>query len=233
MHDGKGRGDDGPTAAVAWGDLRRTTPFSRVFGLDRGRCIDRYYIEGFLDAHRTDIRGRVLEVEDGTYTAKFGGPAVTRSDVLHLEPGARHATICADLARAEDAIASDAFDCIILTQTLQFIFDVSAAVRNLHRILAPGGVLLATVPGVSQISRYDMDRWGDLWRFTDLSARKALETAFRPDLTAVGVRGNVLACTAFLHGLAEQELTRNELDAVDPDYQLLLVMRAQKEACPA
>ena len=32
-------------------------------------------------------------------------------------------------------------------------------------IAEPGGSLLLTVPGISQIARYD-DHWGDYWRFT-------------------------------------------------------------------
>lgn len=215
--------------SVDFGSLRRTSPVSRVFGFDRGRCIDRYYIENFLDAHHADIKGRVLEAADNAYTTKFGGEAVTCSDVLHVQEGAKYATVCADLTCAEDVIADNTYDCIILTQTLHVIFDLIAAVRNIHRILKPGGVLLASLPGISQVSRYDMDRWGDMWRFTDLSARKLMETVFCPEKVSVDIHGNVLTSVAFLHGLAEHELTKDELDEVDVDYQLLLTVRAQKE----
>jgi len=49
----------------------------------------------------------------------------------------------------------------------------------------------------------------------------------------VAIHGNVLATTAFLHGLATSELTAAELDAVDPDYQLLITARAVKGAAPS
>ena len=52
----------------------------------------------------------------------------------------------------------DAFDCIIFTQTLHFIYDVRLAIQTLHRILKPGGVLLATFPGISQIIPRQMGR---------------------------------------------------------------------------
>lgn len=221
--------DGGAPAPVDFGGLRRTAPVSRLFGFDRGRCIDRYYIEAFLETHQADIRGRVLEAADNAYTTRFGGDAVTCSDVLHIQEGAKYATVCADLTCAEDVIPDNTYDCIVLTQTLHVIFDVMAAIRNIHRILKPGGVLLASLPGISQVSRYDMDRWGDMWRFTDMSARKTMETAFRPENVHVDVHGNVLTSVAFLHGLAEHELSREELDEVDKDYQLVLTVRAQKE----
>ena len=210
-----------------FGSLRRVTPISRVFGLDRGQSICRYYIDDFLAEYALDIRGRVLEIADGNYTRRFGGDRVTYSDVLHVQDGKPGVTIVADLT-SNSQIGSDIFDCIILTQTLQFIYDLRAAISTVHRILKPGGVLLATVSGISQISRYDMDRWGDYWRLTTLSARKLLEEAFAPSGITVESYGNVLAATAYLHGLAAEELSHDELDYRDPNYQMLITMRAIK-----
>jgi SAM-dependent methyltransferase len=213
---------------VRFGGLRRLEPISRKFGTDRGQGIDRYYIERFLEANSGRIRGRVLEVGDTAYTRKFGGARVERSDVLHAVAGNPEATIVADLAAGE-GIPSGAFDAVILTQTLQHIFDVREALRSVHRSLKPGGTLLATVPGISQISRYDMDRWGDFWRFTTLSLRRLAEQVFQPDRVAVRAHGNVLVAAAFLHGLAAQELEESELSRVDPDYELLITLEAVKE----
>lgn len=67
---------------VSFGDLDRTSPIGRLFGFDRGLSVDRWYVERFLRLHAVDIRGRVLEVADSAYTARFGGAAVTRADVL-------------------------------------------------------------------------------------------------------------------------------------------------------
>jgi len=216
-----------PVGWVRFGNLRRVTPISRTFGFDRGLCIDRYYIETFLAKYSEDIQGNVLEIGDDTYTWKFGGGRVAKSDVLHVWNNNPKATIVADLTRA-DHIPSDAFDCIILTQTLQFIYDVRAAIKTLYRILKPSGVLLATFPGISQISRYDMDRWGEYWRFTTLSARRLFEEFFPPENIEVQAYGNVLAAIAFLHGLAAEELSQKELDYFDPDYELLIAVRAVK-----
>ena len=216
-----------PVGAVRFGSLRRVTPISRDFGLDRDQCIDRYYIEAFLSRHAADIRGRVLEIGDDSYTQKFGGGRVGRSDVLNLHWGDPKTTLVGDLANAQH-IPSDAFDCIVFTQTLQFIYDVRAALCHLHRVLRPGGVLLTTLAGISQISRYDMERWGDYWRFTTLSARRVFEECFPAANIAVQAHGNVLAVIAFLEGLAVTELRREELDHSDPDYELLITVRAVK-----
>jgi SAM-dependent methyltransferase len=214
---------------TAWPTLRSFEPVSRTFGHDRGTPIDRYYIEGFLEQHRNDIQGRTLEVGDATYTQRFGADRVTRADILHTPPGGRSATIIGDLATG-DGIPTDAFDSIILTQVLPFIFDVRAAVRHCHVALKPGGVILATVPCISQISAYDMQRWGDFWRFTPLSAKRLFDEAFVGGSVEVEAHGNALAATAFLQGLATEELTAEELDHADPVYPLIVTIRAIRVA---
>jgi glycosyltransferase involved in cell wall biosynthesis len=215
-----------PLGGPRFGNLRRVVPVSREFGLDRGRPIDRHYIEHFLDRHRDEVAGRVLEIGDDSYTRRFGGARVTRSDVLNVQPGHPKTTIVADLA-AGDHIPSETFDCIILTQTLQLIFDLPAAMRTLHRILKPGGVLLATMPGITQLHG---GRWKDTWywSFTPASTTRLFVEAFGPEQVSVHSHGNVLAACAFLQGLACDELAANELDANDPLYPLLLTVRAQK-----
>lgn len=220
-----------PIGSVDFGDLRRTTPVSSVFGLDRGTPIDRYYIEGFLKENARLVRGHVLEIGDATYTKRFGGSGVTTSDVLHATGDSPEATIVADLTRAPE-IADGTFDCVILTQTLQFTYDMEAMVAEVYRILAPGGSVLCTVPGISQISRFDMDRWGDYWRLTTRSARELFERSFPAGAIEVRAYGNVLAATAFLHGFAVSELTRAELDECDDDYQLIVAVRATKVVTP-
>lgn len=215
------------TEPVQWGSLRRIEPVSRVFGLDRGQPLDRFYIESFLELRSTDIRGRVLEIADSTYTQRYGGTRVLISDVLHATPGNANATIMGDLASG-DGIPDDTFDCLILTQTLPFIYDIQSTVRNCHKAMKPGGVVLATLPGISQISRYDMDRWGDYWRFTTLSAQRLFSESFGEENVKVESFGNVLAATAMMHGLAAHELTLAEKTYQDNDYQVLITVRAQK-----
>ena len=202
-------------------------PVSRQFGLDRGLPIDRWYIERFLAANVEVIRGRVLECGDGTYIARFGGVWVERSDVLHPQNGNPAATLVGDFTSGA-GIPPAAFDTLVLTQVLPFIYDVHAAARGIHNSLKPGGTALITVPGISQISRFDMDRWGDYWRFTDRSLTRLLEEAFPGGQVRVESWGNSLAASAFLYGLAAEELDEAEMLHRDQDYQLLLTAVVRK-----
>ena len=210
---------------VELGDLDRLTPLSRDWGFDRGSPIDRFYIERFMAAHAGDIRGRVLEVANNDYTLRYGGERVTRSDVLHPAEGNPRATVIADLSRP-DASLEGSFDCIICTQTLQLIFEVRNAVTQLHRWLKPGGVLLASLPGISQISREDMQQTGDYWRFTGASARRMFGAEFGDGPVEVEVLGNVFASIAFLHGIASEECDEASLLEADPQFQMLMTVRA-------
>lgn len=215
-----------PVGSVRLGDLRRVTPISRRFGFDRGLPVDRYYIEAFLARHAAVVRGRVLEVGDDAYTRRFGGDRVVRRDVLHVTAGNPQATFVGDLARG-DHLPSSAFDCVILTQTLHLIYDVREAMRTLHRILKPGGTLLATFPGISQVSD---DQWREYWcwSFTTRSARRLFEEAFPAANLDVQAHGNVLAAVAFLEGLAAEELRLEELTHRDPAYEVLVTVLATK-----
>jgi SAM-dependent methyltransferase len=201
-------------------------PISTSFGYDRGLPIDRYYIEDFLTTHSAIIAGRILEIGDDSYTRRFGGDRVTRSDVLHVSEGNPQATFVGDLSGEHD-LPSDSFDCAIVTQTLHLIYEVRPALQTLYRILKPGGVLLATVPGISQISG---DEWAQswYWSFTSLSMRRLAEEYFSPGSVEVEVYGNVLTATGFLQGIATGDLKPHELDFRDPRYEVVIAVKAIK-----
>lgn len=209
--------------AVEFGHLRRVQPISAKFGYDRGKPLDRRFIEGFLSRHAADIKGRVLEVADNAYTLQFGADRVTQSDILHADAGNPRATLVGDLA-AGDHLPSQAFDCIVLTQTLHFVFDMASAVATLHRMLKPGGVLLVTVPGISCIEHDAV--WPPLWTLSPTALKRLLDKSFGEANVNLTAYGNVLAAVAFLHGLAESELRPAELDAHDPEYPVTVAARA-------
>lgn len=211
---------------VCFGTLRSVDPVNPGFGMGQGTPIDRVYIERFLSAHADRIRGRVLEVGDREYTERFGR-AVTTSDILHVPPGGEAATVVGDLTSLPQ-VPGGSFDCVILTQTLHYVFDMPAAVREVHRILAPGGSVLVTVPGLSQISRWDMERWGDRWRLTTLSARELFELSFPKGSIEVTAYGNALAATAFVQGLPAEKLRECEIDARHEDYEIVVAIAAEK-----
>jgi SAM-dependent methyltransferase len=208
------------------GTLRRTTPLSDHWGFDRGTPVDRFYIEEFLSDRRSAIRGRVLEVLNSDYTARFG-VAVEQSDVLDVDPSNAQATLIADLASADD-IPSETFDCFILTQTLQYIFDVPAALAHAHRILRPGGTLLCTVPTLSRIGRGELE--SEYWRFTAAACSNLFRKAFAGGSVDVRARGNVLAGVAFLVGMAREELSSRALALDDPFFPVIVTVEARKAA---
>jgi SAM-dependent methyltransferase len=201
------------------GTLRRTTPLSDGWGFDRGIPVDRYYIERFLNEHRQDIHGRVLEVKDSTYTNRYG-TGVEHAEVLDINPANPHATIVADLAVAE-TIPSETFDCFILTQTLHLIYDIRSAVRHARRLLRPEGVLLASMPAVSRVSR-GAGLGGDFWRFTVASCAALFGEIFGPEQVTIRSYGNVLTAIAFLTGMAYEELSCQELEVHDEYFPVII-----------
>jgi len=216
-----------PVGWIRFGQLRNVKPITIDYGNSRGLEIDRYYIETFLSKHAMDICGHVLEVKHNSYTVRYGSDRVTKSDVLHKVEGNPDATIVADLSNA-DHLPSNTFDTIIFTQTLQFIYDIKSTVVTLYRLLKPGGTILATAAGMAQISREDFELWGEYWRFTSLSARCLFEEVFPKENITVYSYGNVLTAIAFLEGLAAEDLRQKELDTNDPNYELIIAVRAVK-----
>ncbi len=169
-----------------------------------------------------------MEMANDDYTRRFGGPKVVKSDILDVSKDNLRATIVTDLTTADD-IPSNLFDCAIVTQTLQMIFDIQAAVKHLHRILKPGGVLLVTSAGTSKVWRFeDVDPWGEYWRLTGQSAQRLFSDRFGRENVKVETYGNILTSIGFLHGLSQEELTRRELDHYDPRYEVIVAVRAVK-----
>jgi hypothetical protein len=75
-----------------------------------------------------------------------------------------------------------------------------------------------------------MDRWGQYWSFTSRSARRLFEETFTPAGVQVEAYGNVFAAVAFLHGAAAEELRAEELLYRDPDFEVLVAIRATRLA---
>lgn len=214
---------------VMFEDQRRTRPINTVFGLDRGTPIDRHYIDGFLSNQAELVRGRVLEIADSNYSKRFGGDRVKSFEVLHANADNPAATIVGDLTNPA-TLPANHVDCFICTQTFHVIYDIRGALEGAHHLLKPGGVLLATLPGISQISRYDMDRWGDYWRFTTASTQRLFEEVFGGRVEVASF-GNVMAACALLQGVAVEDLPDPKLlDEQDPDYQVLITVIARKAA---
>jgi len=209
---------------IRFGSLRTINPVDRDFGFNLGTPIDRYYIENFIREHSHLIQGEVLEVGEDSYTSKY---ALEEHRLTVLNVVDKPGCLKGDLENG-NGIPENAFDCVIMTQTLPFIYDVKSAVFHVHKLLKPGGHLLATNPCISQISRFDMDRWGDYWRFTPLSIRRLLENYFQKDNIQIESHGNSLSSTCFIQGIPSEKLSLRELDHADKDYPVTITSLAQK-----
>jgi SAM-dependent methyltransferase len=210
-----------------FGDLQRTKPFT-TWGADRGGSIPRYYIAKFLEQHASDIHGRVLEVAGDTYIRQFG-EGVTQVDILDIVEDNPRATIVADFADAPNA-PDDAFDCLVVTQILSWIYDVRAPFRTAQRILKPGGVFLATTPGIARLAPLEAERFGEWWHFTSAAAKRVGEEVFGEGNVQVQAFGNVLAAAGTLFGLGLYDVSTEDLDVHDPWFEVIVALRAVKPA---
>lgn len=213
-------------------DLDRVTPLSNCFGFDRGMPVDRYYIEKFLYDNRQYFKGRILEVAHDVYSTRYSklNEAVTETPIvetLHYDGTEGEVSIIGDLTKPE-TLPEKKYDCFVCTQVYVVIFEVAKAIEGSYKLLKDGGVLLATVPGIMQIARDDMNRWGDFWRFTNKSIEMLFKNSGFSQVEIVPM-GNVMAACAFLQGIAFEELPKKELlDITDENYQLIIGIRAIK-----
>jgi hypothetical protein len=207
-------------------EILSSKPVSDQFGFDRGTPIDRFYIEKFLLAQSGCIRGNVLEVAENTYTLKFGKDV--KSDILHYNNSNINATVIGDLCDVS-TLKENSADCFICTQTYNFIYNYKDAIKGSHYLLKPGGTLLATLACLAPISKYDVDRWGDFWRFTPQSALKVFGEVFDPMKVEVYPLGNSAAAALFMKGYAQEDLKGEvNLDENDGLFPLVIGVKAIK-----
>jgi methyltransferase family protein len=203
-----------------WGNLRRLQPFSSTFGSDRGHAVDRFYLDRFLSAHRTAITGDLLEIQSPGYSRRYGS-GVTSYHSVDINPAFRPTYLC-DLATAE-IIPSDRYDCFLLPQTLCLLRNVRACMRQMLRVVKPGGVVLATTASMGPVVDAD-----DFWRMTAAGWREVAADVWSGHDHEVEGHGNCLAAVAAMLGLAQEELTEAELEYQDDRYPVLVTLRCRK-----
>jgi hypothetical protein len=203
---------------IDWGSFDNQAIFSSDFGTSRGTPIDRFYINQFLSENSDKITGKILEVESDGYAQKFGKVG-SRIEVLSPNPNNSRANVIADLTDIK-SLPHAVYDCFICTQTLNFIFNYQAAIDGVYRLLKPGGTALITVAGLTHISRYDMERWGDYWRFNSKSLDLCLSQQFND--RKITSYGNPKTAIGQIYGLCAEDYTKNDLDKFHADYQILI-----------
>lgn len=207
--------------------IHTINPVSRGFGSERGKPIDRVYIEGFLREAAQKLRDvrAVLEVGSDAYSRRFfqSSAELIQYDVLRYDCGM-------DLTDVS-TLPPNKYDVFVCTQVFNFIYDVKAAVRGSYYLLKPGGTLLVTVQGnVGQVSRTDMKLWGDYWRFTDLGIGKLISEVFGELQVKVYPYGNAFSATAFVQGMALEDIPDTKLlEPVESEYAICIGVIAQKK----
>nr|WP_308624401.1 hypothetical protein [uncultured Eisenbergiella sp.] len=194
---------------------------SNKMGFDRGTPIDRVYIARFLQEHKKYITGNVVEIGDNAYTLEYG-KNINKSFVLtadeKLSKCGKSIIIYGDLQNGKGC-QSNIADCFILTQTFPFIYDINNAARNVMEMLKPGGAALITVSGISMISKYDDERWGHFWGFTETSLRRLFDGIAGRKQIEVYSMGNPKTASAFIYGLSKEDLDAQDFlmdDALIP-----------------
>lgn len=211
-----------------WGNLRRTTPLSEQFGADRGTPIDRYYLHRFMERHRASITGEVLEVQLASY-AKLFGQKVTRVDTFDIDPRFQPTFVC-DLGDADAVLPASRYDCVLLPNTLHHLRLIAASLRQLLRVLKPGGVALASACGLVPL----IPDGPDYWHLSEEGWREVTSGALAGHEVQVEAHGNCLAAVAAMMGIAVEEVTAAELDQHDRRYPVLITVFCRKSrAAPA
>lgn len=203
-------------------------PVSRQFGTERGTPVDRYYIEKFLEEHKHMVKGEVLEIEDNTYSIKYGEERLTRSIVMDVENNSEDITFNGNLETG-DGIQDELADCFILTQTLMYLFDLKSAAHNIGRLLKRGGTALVTCSGISQNSRRCMDDYGCCFNFNVDALQKMFSREPGLEVVEAGSYGNVKTVMAHIGGLCREDLDIGDFSVNDKYYPLIVYAVVKKK----
>lgn len=110
----------------------------------------------------------------------------------------------------------------MLVQTLQYLFDVRAAMTTPFRVHKPGGILLLTVLSIR--SQFDGRAW--YWWFTLVGFCRVLSEFFRPDAASVDVYGSLFVVTVFHFRIVVDELKPSDLSILEIEFPVVVLARA-------
>ena len=126
-----------------------------------------------LPLARKYIHGRLLDAGCGDLPYREGlRDQVSRYDTLDVAPRAGELTYVGDIQKMGE-VPSETYDSVICLEVLEHVPDPFSAARELNRVLAPGGVLVASVPHLSRLH----DEPHDYYRYTRHGLRHLLEQA--------------------------------------------------------
>lgn len=201
-------------------------PLDQTFGIDRGQAVDRLYIEKFIEKHKEDIHGVVMEIQDNRYMQRFGEKRIEKEIILHVEGGKN--CIKGNFATGE-GLEESMVDCLICTQTLQYIYDLKNTAKNIYKILKRNGTALITVPGIKPLCIYHQEHWGEYWSFTKQSIYQMFVDEFGKENIEVSSYGNVKVAMAYLYGLCVEDLAKEDFYFNDENFPFIVTARLQKK----
>lgn len=208
-----------------WGQFNIKS-IDQAFGIGRGKAVDRVYIERFIQELKNDIHGRVMEIQDNRYMRRFGEGRIEKEIILHVEGGKN--CLKGNFATGE-GLDEGMVDCLICTQTLQYIYDLKNTAKNIYKILKTNGIALVTVPGIKSLSVYHDARWGEYWSFTKRSLYQMFVDVFGKENIEISSYGNVKVTMAYLYGLCAEDLAEEDFRYNDETFPFIVTARLQKK----
>lgn len=214
-----------PRGEVQFGNLRSLVPIGRLFNLDRGTPIHNYYCQQFLSNIADEVRGDVLHVGEPHERGRAGA---TVAEFLSRLGAVRPKTMTLEEMRDRN-LEANLFDCILISDCLEYAPNLDVSLAMVKRLLRPGGVIVAILPGLQ-----NGHRQGGIanlhWHFTTHSAANLFERYFGRGNLQVSGFGNILTAVAALHGLTAEELNSVELEKHDPAYEVSIFVKATNDS---
>jgi SAM-dependent methyltransferase len=154
----------------------------------------------FLSPHLAGMHGAVLDVGCGEMPFRGLLPAGTNYTGLDIPQadsfGMRRHLEIEDFDGLHIPFADSSFDHILCTEVLEHVEDPAALVAEMHRVLRPGGTLLATVPFSARVHHAPYD----YYRFTRFGIARmfagfgSVEVSERGDDLAVIANKLIVVC---------------------------------------
>jgi SAM-dependent methyltransferase len=90
------------------------------------------------------------------------------------------------------------FDLVLCTQLLEHVLEPEQVVREIARVLVPGGLALVSTHGVALYHPDPPDDGGDYWRWTHSGLQQLFERAGAWREVTVVPNGNAVACVGYV-----------------------------------
>lgn len=139
------------------------------------------------------------------YAISQGAPVFQEIDVFDIEPSNTRATICGDICDPA-LLRGRRYQTAIVLQALQYVSSPREALTNLWAAVAPGGMLLLSVPVIAPLGPLS-GKSGDLWRFSPAGLGKLVESTLAGvDNIEVSGHGCLPVAAGFLYGIAAEDM---------------------------